>query len=114
VEILRVPGIVAKELHTGSWVITAWLTGGAYALLAASCMTELAVRTSRAGGYYVYARRAFGDAVGFTVGWMAWVSYCAVPGCLTIGMAEFVGVLVPSLAAPRAIAIGLLIVVVVL
>ena len=42
-----------------------------------------------AGGYYVYARRAFGDAVGFAVGWTDWLTYCAVLGYVSIAIGEF-------------------------
>jgi basic amino acid/polyamine antiporter, APA family len=114
VGILRVPGIVAGELHTGPRIISAWVIGGAYTLIAAICMTELGGRSPRAGGYYVYARRAFGDLVGFAVGWMDWVAYCAALGYVAIGMAEFVAVLVPPLSATRPIAIAILVGVVVL
>ena len=50
-----------------------------------------------AGGYYVYARRAFGDAVGFAVGWTDWLTYCAVLGYVSIAIGEFAAVLLPSL-----------------
>jgi APA family basic amino acid/polyamine antiporter len=50
------------------------------------------------GGYYVYARRAFGRTVGFAVGWTDWLTYCAVLGYISIGLAEFAAVLVPGLA----------------
>ncbi len=64
----------------------------------------------QAGGYYVYARRAFGDVVGFAVGWTDWLTYCAVLGYASIGMAEFAGMLTPALAgAVRPVAIVILI-----
>src|SRR4029453_17161041 len=53
----------------------------------------------REGGYYVYARHAFGDTVGFAVGWTDWLSYCAVLGYVSIGLGELVGVLVPALSS---------------
>jgi APA family basic amino acid/polyamine antiporter len=63
----------------------------------------------QAGGYYVYARRAFGDAVGFAVGWTDWITYCAVLGYVSIGMSEFVALLLPSLGgAVTPVAIALL------
>ena len=52
----------------------------------------------QAGGYYVYARRAFGDAAGFAVGWTDWLTYCAVLGYVSIGIGEFSAVLFPALA----------------
>ena len=59
-----------------------------------------------AGGYYVYARRAFGNGVGFAVGWTDWLTYCAVLGYVSIAIGEFVPLLLPPLAGhERAIAI---------
>ena len=51
-----------------------------------------------AGGYYVYARRAFGETVGFAVGWTDWLTYAAVLGYISIGLGEFAAVLAPGLA----------------
>jgi APA family basic amino acid/polyamine antiporter len=63
-----------------------------------------------AGGYYVYARRAFGETVGFAVGWTDWLTYCAVLGYISIGLAEFTAVLVPHLAPMvKAVAIAALV-----
>jgi APA family basic amino acid/polyamine antiporter len=59
-----------------------------------------------AGGYYVYARRAFGDAVGFAVGWTDWASYCAILGYVSIALGEFAALLMPSLGGyQKAVAI---------
>lgn len=96
--ILRTPGLVASQLGSPSFVLLAWLIGGLYTLLAAACMTELGGRMTRAGGYYGYARLAFGDAVGFAVGWMDWIANCAALGYIAIGTSELLGVLIPPLA----------------
>jgi len=59
-----------------------------------------------AGGYYVYARRAFGDGVGFAVGWTDWITYCAVLGYVSIAIGEFAALLLPVPAGyEKAIAI---------
>jgi len=34
-------------------------------------------------------RRAFGDTVGFAVGWTDWITYCAVLGYVSIAIGEF-------------------------
>ena len=47
----------------------------------------------RAGGFYVYVRRAFGNTVGFAVGWTDWLMYCSVLGYLSIAIAEFIAAL---------------------
>ena len=61
-------------------MLIVWLAGGLYTLLGSICLTELGTMAPQAGGYYVYARRAFGDGVGFAVGWTDWLTYCAVLG----------------------------------
>jgi APA family basic amino acid/polyamine antiporter len=98
VGILRTPGLVAGHLHSGTAILVAWLVGGVYTLLGAVCLAELGTMLPQAGGYYVYARRGFGDWVGFSVGWTDWLTYCTVLAYVSIGLAEFGGVLVPALA----------------
>ena len=107
--ILRTPGLVAAQLSEPSAILAVWVVGGLYTLLGAVCLTELGTMLPRAGGYYVYARRAFGDTVGFAVGWTDWLTYCAVLGYVSIGMSEFMALLVPSLAgAITPVAVALL------
>jgi amino acid transporter len=108
--ILRTPGLVAGQLVSRSSILTVWLAGGLYTLIGAVCLTELGTMLPQAGGYYVYARRAFGDTVGFAVGWSDWITYCAVLGYVTIAMGEFTAVLVPSLTpAIKLIAVTVLV-----
>jgi APA family basic amino acid/polyamine antiporter len=91
--ILRTPGLVARQLGSPGSILLVWLVGGVYTLLCAVCLTELGTALPQAGGYYVYARRTFGDTVGFAVGWTDWLSYCAVLGYISIGIGEFSAVL---------------------
>jgi APA family basic amino acid/polyamine antiporter len=108
VGILGTPGLVAGQLHESRTILVAWLVGGLYTLLGAVCLTELGAMSPQAGGYFVYARRAFGDVVGFAVGWTDWITYCAVLGYVSIGITTFLGKLVPSVAGhvtPVAIAV---------
>ena len=107
--ILRTPGLVAGQLASPTSIVMVWLVGGLYTLLGAVCLTELGTMLPQAGGYYVYARRAFGDTVGFAVGWSDWITYCAVLGYVTIAMGEFTAVLVPSLTpAIKLVAVAVL------
>src|SRR5258708_3738163 len=108
--ILRTPGLVAAQLSSPAMILVVWLVGGLYTLLGSVCLTELGTMLPVAGGYCVYARRAFGDTVGFGVGWSDWITYCAVLGYVTIAMGEFSAVLVPSLVpAIKPIAVSVLI-----
>jgi len=107
--ILRTPGLVAGQLGAPSIILAVWILGGLYTLLGAVCLTELGTMLPAAGGYYVYARRAFGETAGFAVGWTDWLTYCAVLGYISIGLGEFAAVLVPGLAPMvKAIAIAAL------
>src|SRR3954451_21237852 len=67
--ILRTPGEIAKYLP-GTWIFLAvWVIGGLYALLGSFSMAELGAMMPRSGGYYVFARRAFGEYPAFIIGW---------------------------------------------
>ena len=62
-----------------------------------------------AGGYFIYSRRAFGDAVGFTVGWTDWIGQTSAIAYASIAMSEFHSALVPSLAG-RETLIGIVVI----
>lgn len=74
VGILRSPGPVAGLLGSPWLIMTAWLLGGVYCLLGANHLTEMATMIPKAGGFYVYAERAFGRYGGFVVGWSDWIN----------------------------------------
>lgn len=98
VGILRVPGEVAAHLANVWWILGLWLGGGIYALLAAASVTELGTMLPETGGYFVFSRRAFGDAVGFTVGWTDWLGQTAAIAYASIAFSEFMTALQPSVA----------------
>src|SRR4051812_28356512 len=95
--ILRTPGLVAGQLADGTAILAVWIVGGVYTLIGAACLAELGTMLPEAGGYFVYARRAFGQTAGFAVGWTDWITYCAVLGYVSIAMGEFAALLLPSL-----------------
>lgn len=105
--ILRTPGLVAGQLASPASVLAVWILGGLYTLLGCLCLLELGTMLPEAGGYYVYARRAFGRRAGFAVGWTDWLTYCAVLGYVSIAIGEFAALLLPS-AAVRVIAVAVL------
>jgi basic amino acid/polyamine antiporter, APA family len=108
VGILRTPGLVAGQLGSPAAVLAVWIIGGLYTLLGAVCLTELGTMLPEAGGYYVYARRAFGSTAGFAVGWTDWLTYCSILGYVSIAIGEFTALLLPGGAAgvkPVAIAV---------
>jgi APA family basic amino acid/polyamine antiporter len=98
VGILRTPGLVAGQVHTPYTILFLWAAAGLYTLLGASCLTELGTMLPQDGGYYVYVRHAFGNTVGFAVGWTDWLTYCSVLAYISIAIAEFIAVLVPPVS----------------
>jgi APA family basic amino acid/polyamine antiporter len=105
VGILRIPGEVAAHLANTWLILGLWLAGGVYAMLAAISVTELGTMLPETGGYFVFSRRAFGDATGFTVGWTDWIGQTSAIAYASIAFGEYLVSLVPSLAG-REIMIG--------
>jgi len=107
--ILRTPGLVAAQMGSAELLVAAWLVGGLYALLGAICVAELGTMLPRAGGWTVYAQRAFGPDLGFTVGWMDWLGHCAGLAWVVLTIGEYTTAVAPSLPfGPRSIAIAVL------
>ena len=94
--ILRTPGLVAAQLPSAELVLAAWLAGGLYALLGAVCVAELAAALPKAGGWYVYAERAFGKRVGFLVGWTDWLAHCIGLAWVATTVGEYGQALLPA------------------
>jgi len=52
------PSVVARQVHTASLTLGAWIVGGAIALVGAFVYAELAARRPNVGGQYAYLRDA--------------------------------------------------------
>jgi basic amino acid/polyamine antiporter, APA family len=109
VGILRLPGTLAAALGDSRLIVLFWILGGVYSLLGAVAVAELAAMMPQAGGFYVYAKRAFGNGPGFVVGWSDWVNQVASLAYGALTAATFLGALWPAVAVnPRALAIAIL------
>lgn len=73
------------------------LAGVAVALLVL-CFAEAASYFDEPGSGYIYTREAFGDFVGFEVGWMTWLARVASVASLLAGFAQAVSFLWPEAA----------------
>ena len=108
--ILRTPGLVAAQLPSTGLVLGAWVLGGLYALLGAVCTAELAAALPRAGGWYVFAERAFGRWAGFLVGWTDWLAHCIGLAWVATTVGDYGAALLPAQLAllplaPQAVAL---------
>jgi basic amino acid/polyamine antiporter, APA family len=109
VGILRLPGMVAAAAGTPTLIMVCWCIGAVYALMGAVSVSELAAMYPEAGGFRVYARRAYGDRAGFVVGWIDWLASVATLAYASVSAIEFVGTLWPPVVGHEtAAAIALL------
>jgi APA family basic amino acid/polyamine antiporter len=109
VGILRLPSMVAAALGDRTLILVAWGLGGLYSLMGAVAVAELAAMIPETGGFRVYARRAFGEGVGFAVGWVDWLTSVAALAYMAVTTIAFFGILWhPARAFPRAGAIVIL------
>jgi APA family basic amino acid/polyamine antiporter len=109
VGILRLPGTVAAALGDRTLILVVWALGGLYALMGAVAVAELAAMIPETGGFRVYARRAFGEGVGFAVGWVDWLGCVATIAYVAVTAIEYLGALWhPATVYPRAGAILIL------
>ena len=84
---------VAAAALLGPASIWAILAAGVAVLLLVLCFAEAGSLFDRAGGAYVYTRAAFGEFVGFEVGWMTWIARIASVASLSVFFARAVGYL---------------------
>lgn len=109
VGILRLPGLVSAALGDRTLIMVFWALGGLYALMGAVTVAELAAMIPETGGFRVYARRAYGEGVGFAIGWCDWLQNIAALAYVSMTAVTFLGALWPAAAAnPRALAIALI------
>ena len=105
-------GLPAK-LHAlvGNYSTVVIVICGLLIALIALCFAEIGSRFERTGGPQLYASVAFGPTMGFTVGWLLWISRLGTCAAVSNLMVDYGQVLLPVLAQSwaRAAAIGLMV-----
>lgn len=95
----------------GGWSPLAYLLCAVLLLPVALCFAELSGRCDETGGPYLYAQRAFGDRLGYVVGWFCWttafVSWAANT-TLFVELLGFQGAAGKALCAGLIAALGLI------
>ena len=69
---------------------------GLAVLLVVLCFAEAASHFDQPGSAYLYAREAFGELIGFEVGWMTWLARVASVASLAVAFAQALGYLWPE------------------
>jgi len=83
----------------GGYSLVGWAISAIGALLMASVFYRLAQRAPRAGGPYAYSREAFGDCVGFLVGWCYWVSIVGANAAIAVAFASYLSTYIPLIGS---------------
>ena len=103
--IFTMPAAVARVLGPASPL--AYLVAGTGVALIALCFAEAGSQCETSGGPYLYARAAFGEFVGFEVGWMFTLSRVTAIAAVSNIFSAYLGYFLPSAAqgVGRAIAL---------
>jgi len=89
------PAQVAAQV--GAWSPIGFILIGFLSLSVALCFAELSSRFDTTGGPYVFTRAAFGDFVGFEIGWMQWFSRATSQASIMAATAVALGYYWPAL-----------------
>jgi len=92
--IFGLPGKVFAQI--GSYSLLAFVACAVIIGLVVLCYAEVASRFSATGGSYLYAREAFGPAVGFEVGWLFWIVRVATFAANANLFATYFGFFIPG------------------
>jgi amino acid transporter len=96
--IFAMPSTVAELLGRASPI--AYLLAGVAAILISLSFAEAGSYYDRAGGPYIYAREAFGDFIGFEVGWMFLFARVVGSAAVVNAFAAYVAFFQPALGKP--------------
>jgi APA family basic amino acid/polyamine antiporter len=98
--VFRTPQTIAQLLPDARLMMLAWAVGGALALTDALVLAELSTFVPKAGGWYAYVRKAYGDFPAFLYGWTSsLVTYPGSVAGVALILAEYTGFLVRALAS---------------
>ncbi|HTG46847.1 MAG TPA: amino acid permease [Actinomycetota bacterium] len=90
--------LAAVAIVYGSSILLAWVVTGVGAMLLAGVFATMGGRYPKMGGPYAYARRAFGDFVGFQTAWGYWIAAWVGNAAIAIAFVGYTTVLWPGLA----------------
>jgi APA family basic amino acid/polyamine antiporter len=90
--------LAGVALVYGSSAMLAWAITGAGAMLLAGVFATLGRAYPQTGGPYVYARRAFGEFVGFQTAWGYWIAAWVGNAAIATAFVGYTTVVWPGLA----------------
>lgn len=100
--IFRTPQGVATQLPNAKMIMLVWLAGGALALVDAFVLAELSTFVPKAGGWYAYVRKAYGDFPAFLYGWATTVvTYPASVAGVALVLGDYLGAILKTASQGR-------------
>ncbi len=96
----------------GTYSLIAFAACAIVVTLIILCFAEVGSRFDETGGPYLYAREAFGPAIGFEVGWLSWLARLSAFAANCNLLVSYLGFFWPGATAPlqRAIIISLVVI----
>ncbi|WP_436663672.1 APC family permease [Alicyclobacillus acidoterrestris] len=82
----------------GDKSMLAYLLAGIIAIFIGLSFSEASSMFTTTGGSFVYAERAMGKTVAFTVGWMSWLTFIIGWASLSNGLVSYLSALAPGVA----------------
>ena len=89
----------ALAATAGPISILGWIFTGAGALLLALVFANLGRALPRTGGPYAYAKRAFGDFIGFQTAWGYWIAVWAGNAAIAVAFVGYLAIFWPEVAS---------------
>jgi APA family basic amino acid/polyamine antiporter len=89
----------------GPYSLAAYVLCAALVVLIVLCFAEVCSRFDVTGGPYLYARHAFGSALGFQMGWLLWLARVTAFAALANLWVDYLGFFWPGAVAARAVVI---------
>ncbi len=81
---------MAQTMGNPTWVLVAWVVGGALSLTGALAYAELGSIMPDAGGEYIYLKEGYGEMWGFLYGWMRfWIGSPGSIAAYAVGAVTF-------------------------
>jgi basic amino acid/polyamine antiporter, APA family len=87
---------MARSVGSSGWLLLCWILTGVLTFFSALRYGELAGMMPKAGGQYVYIKKAFGSMIAFLYGWTVFlVIQTGVIAAVAVAFAKYVGVFIP-------------------
>lgn len=98
--IFLVSADISRQVHSAPLLLAVWALAGFVSFCGAIAYGELAANIPDEGGQYMYLKKIYNDKVAFLFGWTLFaVIQAGTIAAISIAVAKFIGLLVPSISA---------------